>query len=126
MKITRIGLDLAKNVFQVFGGCPRQACAVASAQAQGDANLLPGLAACLIGMEACASAHYWAWVLTEMGHTVKLIAPQFVKPLRQRQQERRQRCRSHLRGRQPARDALRPGQDDRTTASRPATGCARN
>ena len=38
------------------------------------------LPACLIGMEACASAHYWAWVLTEMGHTVKLIAPQFVKP----------------------------------------------
>lgn len=35
---------------------------------------------CLIGMEACGSAHYWARKLVEMGHTVKLMAPQFVKP----------------------------------------------
>ena len=35
---------------------------------------------CLIGMEACASAHHWARKLTELGHTVKLMAPQFVKP----------------------------------------------
>jgi hypothetical protein len=39
-------------------------------------KLLP----CLIGMEACGSAHFWARKLTEMGHTVKLMAPQFVKP----------------------------------------------
>jgi hypothetical protein len=38
------------------------------------------LAPCLIGMEACASAHYWARVFQRMGHTVRLIAPQFVKP----------------------------------------------
>ncbi len=40
------------------------------------ANLEP----CLIGMEACGSAHYWARKLTTSGHTVKLMAPQFVKP----------------------------------------------
>jgi len=40
------------------------------------ANLPP----CLIGMEACGSAHYWARKLNELGHTVKLMAPQFVKP----------------------------------------------
>jgi transposase len=38
------------------------------------------LSPCLIGMEACGSAHYWARKLTAMGHTVKLMAPQFVKP----------------------------------------------
>ncbi len=40
------------------------------------ANLAP----CLIGMEACGSAHHWARQLTALGHTVKLMAPQFVKP----------------------------------------------
>ena len=35
---------------------------------------------CLIGMEACGSAHYWARKLQGLGHTVKLMAPQFVKP----------------------------------------------
>jgi transposase len=40
------------------------------------ANLQP----CLIGIEACASAHHWARKLGELGHTVRLIAPQFVKP----------------------------------------------
>ena len=40
------------------------------------ANLSP----CLIGMEACSSAHYWARKLVACGHTVKLMAPQFVKP----------------------------------------------
>jgi transposase len=38
------------------------------------------LPVCLIGMEACASAHHWARKLTGLGHTVRLMAPQFVKP----------------------------------------------
>ena len=81
MKITRIGLDLAKNVFQVFG-VDAQDKRVLSRQLKRKEMqaFFQALPACLIGMEACASAHYWAWVLTEMGHTVKLIAPQFVKP----------------------------------------------
>jgi transposase len=40
------------------------------------AKLVP----CLVGMEACAGAHYWARKLSALGHTVKLITPQFVKP----------------------------------------------
>ena len=81
MKITRIGLDLAKNVFQVFG-VDAQDKRVLSRQLKRKEMqaFFQALPACLIGMEACASAHYWAWVLTEMGHSVKLIAPQFVKP----------------------------------------------
>ena len=44
------------------------------------AEFFARLPACLIGVEACASAHYWARKLTGFGHTVKLMAPQFVKP----------------------------------------------
>ncbi|MGF6933520.1 transposase [Paraburkholderia sp. UCT70] len=44
------------------------------------AEFFANLPACVIGMEACASAHYWARKLQAMGHTVRLIAPQFVKP----------------------------------------------
>lgn len=81
MQITTIGIDLAKNVFQVHGaneyGKP-----VLRKQLKRDqvvvffANLSP----CLIGMEACGGAHHWARKLETLGHTVKLIAPQFVKP----------------------------------------------
>jgi transposase len=81
MKITRIGLDLAKNVFQVHG-VDRQEKKVLSRQLRRAQMLgfFRDLPACLIGMEACASAHYWARELMAMGHSVRLIAPQFVKP----------------------------------------------
>ena len=78
---TTIGLDLAKNLFQVHG-----------ADAQGRpvfkrrlarekvleffANLLP----CLVGLEACAAAHYWARELGKLGHEVRLMPPQYVRP----------------------------------------------
>ena len=81
MKITRIGLDLAKSVFQVFGVDVHEKRALSRQLKRKDMeSFFRALPPCLIGMEACASAHYWAWVLTEMGHTVKLMAPQFVKP----------------------------------------------
>jgi transposase len=81
MKVTTIGIDLAKNVFQVHGvnGLGKT---VIKKQLKRDqvtaffANLQPAL----IGMEACASAHHWARRLESLGHTVKLMAPQFVKP----------------------------------------------
>jgi transposase len=81
MKITTIGIDLAKNVFQVHGVDARgkvQLCKQLSRPQMQTffANLPP----CLIGMEACAGAHFWARKLQEQGHTVKLMAPQFVKP----------------------------------------------
>ncbi len=81
MNITRVGLDLAKKVFQVHGvdghGKPGLKKQLKRAQVLPFfANLPP----CLIGMEACGSAHYWARKLGEMGHTVRLMAPQFVKP----------------------------------------------
>ena len=81
MKITTIGFDVAKTVLQIHGvdGCGRVV--VRKQLKRGQvltwfANVSP----CLIGMEACGGAHYWARKLTGLGHTVKLMAPQFVKP----------------------------------------------
>ncbi len=80
MKVTRIGIDLAKNVFQIHG-VDRSERTVLTRQLRRNQMLefFQKLEACLIGMEACASAHHWARTLAAMGHTVKLIAPQFVK-----------------------------------------------
>src|SRR5215210_5883105 len=81
MQLTTIGLDLAKNVFQVHG-VNEHGKAVLRKQLRRD-QVVPffaNLQACLVGMEACASAHHWARKLQTLGHTVKLMAPQFVKP----------------------------------------------
>jgi|OpeIllAssembly_1097287.scaffolds.fasta_scaffold03699_1 transposase len=81
MNITTIGLDLAKNVFQVHG-VDEQGKAVLKKQLKRN-QVLPffaNLAPCLIGMEACAAAHHWARKLVGLGHDAKLMAPQFVKP----------------------------------------------
>jgi transposase len=81
MKITTIGIDLAKNVFQVHAvnACGKVALKKQLKRAQ-VLPLFANLPPCLIGMEACASAHYWARKLQALGHTVKLMAPQYVKP----------------------------------------------
>ncbi len=81
MKITTVGIDLAKNVIQVHGVDERGK-AMLKKQLKRDqvGSFFANLPACLIGMEACASAHYWARKLQGFGHTVKLMAPQFVKP----------------------------------------------
>lgn len=81
MKITTIGLDLAKSVFQVHGVDERGKVALKKQLKR--AQMLPffaNLPACLVGMEACASAHYWARKLQGLGHTAKLMPPQYVKP----------------------------------------------
>ena len=80
-KITTIGLDLAKNVFHVVccdahGKVVRKKMLKRSKVLGYFANLPP----CLVGMEACASAHHWARELGGLGHQVKLIPPQYVKP----------------------------------------------
>jgi transposase len=83
MKLTRVGVDLAKQVFQVHGvdraerptWCKRLKRARWIADLERDVE-----AGCEIGMEACGGAHHWARVLQVKGFRVKLIAPQFVKP----------------------------------------------
>ena len=81
MEITTIGVDLAKNVFQVHGVDQRGKVALRK-QLRRDqmVEFFARLPACLIGMEACGSAHHWARVLQGQGHTVRVIASQFVKP----------------------------------------------
>jgi transposase len=81
MKLTRIGLDLAKNVFQVHGVDRTERVVVRRQLSRNQVEkFFEKLAPSLIGMEACASAHHWGRVFERMGHTVRLIAPQFVKP----------------------------------------------
>jgi transposase len=81
MNITTIGIDLAKSVFQVHGVDGRGKAMLRKTLKRANVMSFFGkLLPCLIGMEACGSAHFWARKLTEMGHTVKLMAPQFVKP----------------------------------------------
>ncbi|MBJ2259663.1 IS110 family transposase [Pseudomonas psychrophila] len=81
MKLTTVGIDLAKNVFQVHGVDERGQ-PVLRKQLKRDqvASFFAVLEPCLIGMEACGSAHHWARKLQGFGHTIKLMAPQFVKP----------------------------------------------
>lgn len=79
--ITTIGLDLAKSAFQVHGadenGNPVVRKKLRRAQVLEFFSKLPP---CLVGMEACSSAHHWARELQELGHEVRLIPPQYVKP----------------------------------------------
>jgi transposase len=81
MNVKRIGIDLAKQVFQLHGvdrfGKVTVRKQLRRAQMHAYFKDLPP---CLIGMEACASSHYWARELAKYGHEVKLIAAQFVKP----------------------------------------------
>ncbi|MDO8827850.1 IS110 family transposase [Methylophaga sp.] len=81
MNIKRIGIDLAKQVFQLHG-VDHQEKPVLRKQLRRNQmlNYFAKLSPCLIGIEACSSAHYWARELQKLGHTVKLMAPQFVKP----------------------------------------------
>ena len=81
MKITSVGIDLAKNVFQVHA-VDERGLTVLRRQLRRDqmAAFFANLPPCLIGMEACGSAHYWARTLQSLGHTARLMSPQFVKP----------------------------------------------
>ena len=81
MDITRIGIDLAKNVFQLHG-VDRTGKAVVKKQLRRSQMLtyFSKLPPTLIGMEACGSSHYWVRELSKMGHDARLMSPQFVKP----------------------------------------------
>jgi transposase len=80
MQITTIGLDLAKNVFQVHGVDAEGTVVVRRKLRRTQVReFFVGLAPCLIGMEACGTAHFWARELIAMGHRVKIMPPSYVK-----------------------------------------------
>jgi len=79
-KITTLGIDLAKSVFQLHG-VDAEGCTVLRRQLRRSQMLefFQRLPPCLIGIEACASAHYWARELAKFGHEVRLMQPSYVK-----------------------------------------------
>ncbi len=77
MEVTTIGIDIAKRIFQIHGVDKNGKTILMREQVL---TFMANLPKCLVGMEACGGASYWARELTKLGHTVKLIAPQFVKP----------------------------------------------
>ena len=80
-QVTTIGLDLAKNVFQLHGVDAAGNVLLRKQLRRGDVlRFFAGLSPCLVGMEACATAHYWARELAKLGHTVRLMPPAYVKP----------------------------------------------
>ena len=80
MQVTTISLDIAKNVFQVHGIDAAEKVAVRKQLRRGQMlAFFKALPPCLIGMEACATSHYWARELTKLGHQVRLMPAKDVK-----------------------------------------------
>lgn len=79
--VVRIGIDLSKNIFQIHGVDQHEKPVLRKKVSREDfSKVMANITPCLIGMEACGSAHYWARRLEKYGHTVKLMPGQHVKP----------------------------------------------
>ncbi|RJF84587.1 transposase [Azospirillum cavernae] len=81
MQPTIIGLDLAKMIFQVH--CVDAAGKIVLTRRlrrDGVLSFFANLSACVVGMEACATARYWGREITKLGHTVRLMPLRYVKP----------------------------------------------
>jgi len=86
MKTTTIGIDLAKSVFQVHGVDAAGQVAVRKKLRRAEVlRFFEALPPCLVGMEACATAHYWARQISALGHDVRLMPPSYVKAYVRRQ-----------------------------------------
>ena len=80
-QITTLGIDTAKQVFQLHGVDTHGNVVLHKRITRKQVlPLLAQLPPCLVGLEACGGSHYWAREITKLGHTVKLMAPQAVKP----------------------------------------------
>jgi len=81
MDVNTIGIDLAKRIMQIHG-VDQSGKTVLKKKVQRDdlLNFMANLPKCLVGIEACGSSNYWAREINKLGHKVKLMSPQFVKP----------------------------------------------
>jgi transposase len=85
-KVTIIGVDLAKNVFQLHGAAADGSVVFRKKLSRLQfCQFMAGQPACVVAMEACAGAHYWAREMVRLGHRPKLIAPRYVKAFIKRQ-----------------------------------------
>lgn len=85
-EVSIIGVDLAKNVFQVHGAAADGSVVFRKKLSRPQfARFMADQPPCVVAMEACASAHHWARELTGLGHEIRLIAPHYVKPFVKRQ-----------------------------------------
>jgi transposase len=84
--VTTIGLDIAKSVFQVHGvDAAGQVVIRRQLKRRYVLAFFQKLSPCLVGIEACASSHYWSRELQALGHSVRLMPPAYVKPYVKRQ-----------------------------------------
>jgi hypothetical protein len=123
MQITTIGLDIAKNVFQVHCIDANEKVVVRKQLRRGKLMaFFEALSPCLIGIEACATAHHWARELTKLGHEVRLMPAKDVKAYVQ--QERCRRRRGDLRGSSVGQVARTAGAVDAAPYARSADASA--
>src|SRR5664279_3306026 len=105
--VTTVGVDLAKHVFQVHGIDASGRVIIAKALRRKDVlAFFAQLPQCLVGMEACSSAHHWARELIKLGHDARMMPPAYVKPYVRRQKNDAADGRRHLRSGDKAFDAL--------------------
>jgi transposase len=90
MEIMQIGLDLAKNVFEVFGVDKQEKELLRKVLKRNKVlAFFSQLEPCIVGIESCGGAHYWGRELRKLGHEVRMMAPQFVAPYRKGQKNDR-------------------------------------
>jgi transposase len=81
MNVTTVGIDIAKHVFELHG-VDSKGKTVLKKTIRRDklSEFMANLPACVVGLEACGGSHHWARKFKQMGHEMKLMTPQFVKP----------------------------------------------
>ena len=96
MQVSAIGVDLAKNVFQVHGvDSAGKVVITHQLRRKQVIDFFSKIPACLVGMEACGTAHHWAREVSRLDHTVRLMPPSYVKGMSTVEERCRRRSR-HL------------------------------